>query len=67
MVKQNMKPFEELFFEVGAEIMTNVSGWLAANPDSTVQRVKKQLDAEYKVASDIASIAEMADPNDGKC
>ena len=48
MVKQNMKPFEELFFEVGAEIMTNVSGWLAANPDSTVQRVKKQLDAAIK-------------------
>ncbi len=48
MVKQNMKPFEELFFEVGAEIMTNVSGWLAANPDSTVQRVKKQLDSAIK-------------------
>ena len=44
MVKANMKPFEELFFELGAEIMKNVSGWLAASPDSTVQRVKKQLD-----------------------
>jgi hypothetical protein len=44
MVKANMKPFEKLFFEVGAEIMKNVSGWLAASPDSTVQRVKKQLD-----------------------
>ena len=44
-VKDNMKPFEELFFEVGAEIMKNVSGWLAASPDSTVQRVKKQLDS----------------------
>ena len=39
-----MKPFEELFFEVGAEIMKNVSGWLAASPDSTVARVKKQLE-----------------------
>ena len=47
-VKQNMKPFEVLFFEVGAEIMKNVSGWLAASPDSTVQRVKKQLDAAIK-------------------
>ena len=28
--------------------MTNVSGWLAANPDSTVQRVKKQLDSAIK-------------------
>ena len=43
-----MKPFEELFFEVGAEIMKNVSGWLAANPDATVQRVKKQLDSAIK-------------------
>ena len=48
MVKANMKPFEELFFEVGAEIMKNVSGWLAANPDATVQRVKKQLDSAIK-------------------
>ena len=44
IVKANMKPFEELFFELGAEIMKNVGGWLAASPDSTVQRVKKQLD-----------------------
>ncbi|MBC8428262.1 hypothetical protein H8D04_00120 [bacterium] len=48
MVKENMKPFEELFFELGAEVMKNVSGWLAANPDSTVQRVKKQLDGAIK-------------------
>jgi hypothetical protein len=45
IVKDNMKPFETLFFEVGAEIMKNVSGWLAASPDATVARVKKQLDA----------------------
>jgi hypothetical protein len=48
LVKQNMKPFETLFFEVGAEIMKNVSGWLAASPDSTVKRVKKQLDASIQ-------------------
>ncbi len=45
IVKDNMKPFETLFFELGAEIMKNVSGWLAASPDATVARVKKQLDA----------------------
>jgi hypothetical protein len=48
MVKANMKPFEELFFEVGAEIMKNVSGWLAASPDATVARVKKQLDTSIQ-------------------
>jgi len=46
--KQNIKPFEVLFFELGAEIMKNVSGWLAASPDATVARVKKQLDAAIK-------------------
>ena len=45
IAKENMKPFEKLFFELGAEIMKNVSGWLAASPDATVARVKKQLDA----------------------
>jgi hypothetical protein len=44
-VKLNMKPFEELFFEVGAEIMKNISDWMAVNPDSTVQRMKKKLDS----------------------
>jgi hypothetical protein len=44
MVKENMKPFETLFFEVGAEIMKNISDWMAVNPDSTVQRIKKKLD-----------------------
>ena len=44
-VKLNMKPFETLFFEVGAEIMKNISDWMAVNPDSTVQRMKKKLDS----------------------
>jgi hypothetical protein len=45
MVKENMKPFEKLFFAVGAEIMKNISDWMAVNPDSTVQRMKKKLDS----------------------
>jgi len=48
MVKDNMKPFEILFFDVGAEIMKNVSGWLAASPDNAVQGIKKRLDAAIK-------------------
>ena len=39
-----MKPFETLFFAVGAEIMKNISDWLAVNPDKTVQRMKSKLD-----------------------
>jgi hypothetical protein len=47
-VKENMKPFEVLFFEVGAEILKNVKGFIAANPDKAVQGVKKKLDAAIK-------------------
>jgi len=42
-VKENMKPFETLFFEVGAEILKNVQGFIAANPDKAVQNIKKNL------------------------
>jgi hypothetical protein len=43
MVKDNMKPFEELFFEVGAEIMKNMDGWMAVNPTKSVQSIRKKL------------------------
>ena len=43
-VKENMKPFEVLFFEVGSEILKNVQGFIAANPDKAVQGIKKRLD-----------------------
>ena len=47
-VKENMKPFETLFFEVGAEILKNVQGFIAANPDKAVQGIKKKLDKAIK-------------------
>ena len=43
-----MKPFETLFFEVGAEILKNVKGFIAANPDKAVQGIKKKLDDAIK-------------------
>ena len=42
-IKNNMKPFETLFFEVGAEILKNVKGFMAANPDKSVQSIRKKL------------------------
>ena len=42
-VKQNMKPFEVLFFDVGAEILKNISGYLAASPDKAVQKIRKDV------------------------
>ena len=47
-VKENMRPFEILFFEVGAEILKNVKGFIAANPDKAVQGIKKKLDDAIK-------------------
>lgn len=42
-VKKNMFPFETLFFELGAEVLKNVEGFLAANPRSAIQNVRKQV------------------------
>ena len=42
-VKENMKPFETLFFEVGAEILKNVRGYMAVNPNKAVQNIRKKL------------------------
>jgi len=47
-VQQNTKPFEVLFFEVGSEILKNVKGYIAANPDKAVQGIKKRLDKAIK-------------------
>ena len=42
-VKKNMFPFETLFFELGAEVLKNVEGFLAANPEKAVQNVRRQV------------------------
>jgi hypothetical protein len=47
-----MKPFEVLFFDVGAEILKNISGYLAASPKKAVQKVRKDvINAISKVKS----------------
>jgi len=48
IVKENMKPFEELFFGVGAEILKNVKGFMAANPDKSVQSIRKKLNTSIE-------------------
>ena len=42
-VKKNMFPFETLFFELGAEVLKNVEGFLAASPDKAVQSIRRQV------------------------
>ena len=48
-VKENMRPFEVLFFEVGAEILKNVKGFISANPKKSVRNMVKNLDKAIKV------------------
>ncbi len=48
-VKENMRPFEVLFFEVGAEILKNVKGFISANPKKSVQGIVKRLDKAISV------------------
>ena len=47
-VKENMKPFEELFFGVGAEILKNVKGFMAANPKKSVQSIRNKLNTSIE-------------------
>ena len=49
-VKKNMLPFEKLFFELGAEVLKNAEGFLAANPDKAIQNIRKQV---AKAISDV--------------
>jgi len=48
MFKQNIKPFEILFFQVGAEILKNMSGFLAVSPDAAVKKIKSDVDKALK-------------------
>jgi len=44
--KENMRPFEDLFLELGSIILKNASNFVAANPDAEMQRLHKQLKDE---------------------
>jgi len=41
--KQHIRDWEVLFFELGAEILKNLSEFIAANPAAAVQKIKKDL------------------------
>jgi len=48
MFKDNIKPFEILFFQVGAEILKNISGYMAVNPKRTIQKMRKEMISAMK-------------------
>ena len=41
--KDNIKPFEILFFQVGVEILKNIQGFLAVSPDKAVQQIRQDV------------------------
>ena len=45
---KKLKPFEILFFEVGAEILKNINGFIAVNPDKAVQKIRKDVVSAFK-------------------
>ena len=55
-VKKNMLPFELLFFELGVEVLKNVEGFLAANPDKAVQSIRKQVQKSISVVKKAGDI-----------
>lgn len=42
-IKDNIQPFESIFLKLGAEIMKNVSNFLAPNPTEAVQDIRKEI------------------------
>jgi len=62
ILKNNMKPFETLFFQLGAEILSNVSNWLAPNPSKTAQSLRSDLDKavkQIKNSKDLSAIGKL--------
>ena len=41
--KKHIRDWEVLFFELGAEVLSNMKDFIAANPDKAVQKIKKDL------------------------
>ena len=48
MLKDNMRPFEDIFFGVGAEILDNASNFLSSNPKKTSEKLVNDLNSAVK-------------------
>jgi hypothetical protein len=44
--KENIRPFEDLFLELGSTILKNASNFLAANPTEEAKRLRSQIESE---------------------
>jgi len=57
--KENIRPFEDLFLELGSIILKNASNFVAANPAAEMQRLHNQIRTEadkIKTGGDVAQI-----------
>ena len=43
IVRKNMLPFEKIFFSVGADILQNLSNFIAANPSKAVEKIRRDI------------------------
>jgi DNA-binding transcriptional regulator GbsR (MarR family) len=43
IVRKNMLPFEKIFFSVGADILENLSNFIAANPSKAVEKIRRDI------------------------
>ena len=62
MAKDNIRPFEDIFLGIGADILSFMSSVLAANPKQAVRDMKKQLDKTIKdvrKSGDVKKIAKL--------
>lgn len=60
--KENIRPFEDIFLELGSTILKNVSNLLALNPQQEAQRLHTQIKTEadkIKTNGDLSQIAKV--------
>ena len=57
--KQNVEPFETIFLKLGAEVMKNVSNFLAPNPEKQVQAIRKDIAQVIKDLKSTDDISKM--------
>lgn len=61
--KENIRPFEDLFLELGSIILKNASNFVAASPDKEMQRLHKEIRTQsekIKKGGDISQIDKVA-------
>lgn len=58
--KENIRPFEDLFLELGSIILKNASNFVAANPDAEMQRLHDQIRTEAEGIKKTGGAAQIA-------